>query len=179
MRDLGSHKAGLPRYSPCNFGACNISTETALARIANWTLLFEPGSDQLAYSNTGFALLGRLLERAVSPSKPKERWEKSLASLASVLGMVSTTGTIPTDPAALARVAVAFSQQKEQIPLEDLGFSNPAGGVFSTADDMAKFLSFLMRSEGAKRDDANHQPLDSATVWMQRSPSLRMPMPYM
>ena len=46
-----------PRYSPCVFGACNITTAEAIERMNNWTLLFEPGS-RLAYSNTGFALLG-------------------------------------------------------------------------------------------------------------------------
>jgi CubicO group peptidase (beta-lactamase class C family) len=44
LRDLGSHMAGLPRYSPCIFGACNITTEEAIERMNNWTLLFEPGA---------------------------------------------------------------------------------------------------------------------------------------
>jgi hypothetical protein len=38
--------------------------------------------------------------------------------------------------------------------------------VFSTADDMGKFLSFLLRAQGAVRDDtpSANQPLDAATV---------------
>lgn len=43
-----------------------------------------------------------------------------------------------------------------------------AGGLAlaGTANDMGKFLSFLLRSEGATRDDSkgSNQPLDSATV---------------
>lgn len=119
LRDLGSHMAGLARYAPCNFGACNITLKTALERLKDWTLLSEPGAaaplqtnfptvaaaktlldlkhlsanacwlkgeesaadnehsvqqwpgSQVAYSNTGFALLGRLLELVGSPTKPK------------------------------------------------------------------------------------------------------------
>ena len=126
LRDLGSHKAGLARYSPCNFGDCNITLETALARIANWTLLFEPGSDNLMYSNTGFALLGRLLERHSA-----EPWESILTKLATTLGMPSTSGTTPQGADAKARIAYGY-QAGQAIPLQELGFSNPAGGVYST-----------------------------------------------
>lgn len=153
--------AGLPRYAPCNFGACNITTETALSRISEWTLLFEPGSS-LAYSNTGFALLGRLLERVNTPTSPKgQAWEQSLRTLARLLGMQSTASEPPADRAKLAR----GYQMGQLVPILDIGFSNPAGGVFSSANDMAKLLSFLVR-DGAARNDAigAAQPLDSATV---------------
>lgn len=125
LRDLGSHKAGLARYAPCNFGDCNITLETALERIANWTLLFEPGSNNLAYSNTGFGLLGRLLER-----HSEEPWESMLTTLAGILGMSSTSGTTPQGAAAKERVAYGY-QGAQQLPLQELGFSNPAGGIYS------------------------------------------------
>jgi CubicO group peptidase (beta-lactamase class C family) len=161
LRDLGSHMAGLPRYSPCIFGACNITTAEAIERMNNWTLLFEPGS-RLAYSNTGFALLGRLLEAVDSPSSPKgEAYEVAVAKLATVLAM-STTGAEP--PHDLSRLARGY-EQGQLIPVQNLGFANPCGGVFSSANDMAKLLSFLLR-DNAPRDDANGsgQPMDSATV---------------
>ena len=153
--------AGLPRYAPCDFGACNITSETALARISEWTLLFEPGSS-LAYSNTGFGLLGRLLERVDTPTSPKgEKWEQSLATLATLLGMEATASAPPADLAHLAR----GYQMGQLVPLLDIGFSNPAGGVFSSANDMAKLLSFLLRDGAARNDTAGAgQPLDSATV---------------
>ena len=50
--------SALMRYCPCNFGvSCNITLETALERINEWTLLFEPGT-AVMYSNTGFTVLG-------------------------------------------------------------------------------------------------------------------------
>ncbi len=161
LRDLGSHMAGLPRYSPCIFGACNITTVEAIERMNNWTLLFEPGS-RLAYSNTGFALLGRLLEAVDSPSSPKgEAYEVALRKLATVLGM-STTGAEP--PQDLSRLARGY-EQGQLIPVQDLGFANPCGGVFSSANDMAKLLSFLLRDNVARDDaDGSGQPMDSATV---------------
>jgi CubicO group peptidase (beta-lactamase class C family) len=163
LRDLGSHMAGLARYAPCNFGACNISLGTALNRMQDWTLLFEPGTD-LAYSNTGFGLLGRLLELVDAKTKPKgEPWEASLLHLATVLGMSSTTSTPPTGPDN-SRLAYGY-EQGQLVPQQELGFSNPAGGVYSSAHDMAKLLSFLLR-DGAARDDrtGSGQPMDAATV---------------
>jgi CubicO group peptidase (beta-lactamase class C family) len=91
--------------------------------MSNWTLLFEPGADQLAYSNAGFGLLGRLLQR-----HHKETWEQLFSTLASILGMHSTSATVPQDIEAKQRIAYGY-QGGEPIPLQELGFSNPAGGV--------------------------------------------------
>jgi len=158
LRDLGSHMAALMRYCPCNFGvSCNITLETALERINEWTLLFEPGT-AVMYSNTGFSVLGRLLEKV--EGKP---WEESLQDLAKILGMESTSCSPD-----LNDLAFGYSANGQQVPLYDLGISNPAGGVFSSGDDMARFLSFLLR-DGVSRDDNSGQPLDSATVrsWLK------------
>ena len=70
LRDLASHMAGLPRGLPCDTAACNITTAEAIDIMNHWSLLAEPGT-KLTYSNVGFALLGRLLERVASPTKPK------------------------------------------------------------------------------------------------------------
>ena len=154
LRDLGSHMAGLARYMPCTFGAtCNISVDTAVERIShNWTLLYEPGS-RLAYSNTGFSLLGQLLAR-----KAGVTYEALLAALAADLEL-SSTSTLPPDD--LSKVAFGYQAGGTRVPLLDLGITNPAGGIYSTAADMAKVLSFLLR-DGAMRGSG--QPLDSATV---------------
>lgn len=164
LRDLGSHMAGLERYMPCTFGVdCNISLETALRRISEWTLIFEPGA-RLAYSNTGFSLLGQLLARA--EGRP---WEALLLELASSLGMDATRATPPEDAATLAHGYTGDTP----VPIQDLGITNPAGGVYSTADDMAKLMSFLLRdgearSGGARGERGERgekgQPLDSATT---------------
>ena len=56
LRDLGSHMAGLPRYSPCIFGACNITTQEAINLMNNWTLIFEPGVGRTAKHSISFLL---------------------------------------------------------------------------------------------------------------------------
>lgn len=43
LKDLGSHMAGLPRYSPCDFFNCNSTLAEIVARINEWTLLQSPG----------------------------------------------------------------------------------------------------------------------------------------
>ena len=135
-----------------------MSLETALHRIsANWTLLFEPGA-RLAYSNTGFALLGAIMARSEGVS-----WEHLLTELASDLGMGSTDASPPSD---LWQMAYAYADGGKQVPLYDFGISNPAGGVYSTAQDMAKLLSFLLRDNVSR---GKGQPLDAATVrsWLR------------
>lgn len=153
LRDLGSHMAGLARYMPCTFGSqCNISLDVALSRLNNWTLLFEPGS-RLTYSNTGFGLLGNLLAR--HDGLP---FAEMLGSLAAELGLQATSVEPPKD---LAQLAYGYSPDGTRVPLAELGITDPAGGIYATADDMSKLLSFLLR-DGASRGPG--QPLDSATV---------------
>lgn len=165
LRDLGSHMAGLPRALPCPSGECNYTTAEIMQVMNNWTLLAEPGT-KLTYSNVGFALLGRLLERVDAPQySPKgELWEDSLDKLAQVLGMGNTTARAPTDTGNLAYGL----QWGQPAPLVDLGWGNPCGSVYSSANDMARLLSFLLR-DGAARDDTKAQPLDSATTrrWLR------------
>eukprot|EP01050_Picozoa_sp_SAG11_P021691 SAG11_NODE_3913_length_2151_cov_2.068226_1_plen_451_part_10 len=160
LRDLASHMAGLPRALPCPSGDCNYTTAEMMQVMNNWTLLAEPGT-KLTYSNVGFALLGRLLERVDAPQySPKgEPWEDSLGKLARVLRMGNTTARMPIDISNLA-YGVQWGQPA---PLIDLGWGNPCGSAYSSANDMARLLSFLLR-DGAARDDTRAQPLDSATT---------------
>ena len=73
--------------------------------------------------------------------------------------MVDTTARPPVDQSKLARGV----QMGGPPPLVDLGFGNPCGSMYTTANDMAKFMSFMLR-DGAARDDNKAQPLDSATT---------------
>ena len=162
LRDLASHMAGLPRGLPCDSSNCTVSTSQMIDVMNNWTLLDVPGTS-LTYSNVGFAFLGRLLERVKSPTKKAagETWEESIKALAQTLAMYQTSSDPPLDRGNLAY----GSQWGQDAPLMDLGWGSPCGSVYTTAADMAKMSSFLLR-DGAARDDSpgSGQPMDSASV---------------
>ena len=112
--------------------------------------------------NDCFAWTQRLLEAEDSPTSPKgEPYEVALQNLAKVMAMPATGAQPPQDLSQLAR----GYEQGQLIPVQDLGFANPCGGVFSSANDMAKLLSFLVRDNAPRDDgDGSGQPMDSATV---------------
>ena len=105
FRQLASHMAGLPRESPCPnvyFDGCNATSKEIFERLAKLVLLSPPDT-QPSYSNLGFALLGRTLERVFGGS-----WEVALEMfILSVLGM-KNTGTAFT-PEVLENLAVGYS----------------------------------------------------------------------
>lgn len=91
FRQLMSHMSGLPRESPCPntfVTGCNLSDADIYKNLANTELMYPPGQ-QPAYSNLGFALLGRTLERIT-----KSRWEDSVKTMVfDQLGMTSAGNT--------------------------------------------------------------------------------------
>lgn len=159
LADLGSHMSGIGRYAPCTFGNCSLSTPEALALISNWTLQFPPGS-RVSYCNTGFSVLGRILEGVFGKS-----FEEYVASnILKPLGMADTTFTPPLASTNLARPYVDGTP----IPPPNLGWSTPAGGIYSSAADMTKLLQSILRQAPAgSRPD---QLLDATTLreWLNR-----------
>eukprot|EP00051_Salpingoeca_urceolata_P010149 m.123708 g.123708 ORF g.123708 m.123708 type:complete len:635 (+) comp16599_c1_seq3:41-1945(+) len=156
LRDLGSHRAGLPRYSPCTFADCNITLPEAIRRINEWTLLSEPGT-QVSYSNIGFSVLGEIMGRFGS------NWQDEIGVLAGLLGMNRTSALNPSNVS--DNVALGYDADGKQVLLQDLGFESPAGAIWSSATDMNKLMSFLLRDGAGRRDElGGGQPLDAATV---------------
>ena len=70
FRQLSSHMSGLPRTPPCpgifEVG-CNLSYSQIYDNLAKMRLMFPPGT-QPEYSNLGFGLLGRVLEKIQGPT---------------------------------------------------------------------------------------------------------------
>ena len=147
IRDLLTHTSGLgeiPAPKP----------DTTLAELAmayaREPLQFEPGS-RWAYCNSGINVLGRIVE--VASGRPFATFLE--ARLIRPLGMNDTTFW----PAArqLPRVARSY-QPAEDGRLEETGIffiqgelsdrqrtAHPAGGLFSTGADMAKFYGMMLQ----------------------------------
>jgi CubicO group peptidase (beta-lactamase class C family) len=170
LRDLLTHTAGLNSDAP-DTGRDLMLGERTLA-YALQPLSFEPGS-KWQYSNPGINTLGRIVE-VVSGQNFADFLD---ARLLKPLGMKDTTFW-PTEAQA-RRVAKAYQPGPENKGLAEVGnyFLNgrpltarwrtaiPAGGLYSTAADMAKFYQMMLNGGVAngKRylSAAAHQQLTS------------------
>ncbi|HEX8620672.1 MAG TPA: serine hydrolase domain-containing protein [Allosphingosinicella sp.] len=156
IRQLLTHSSGLGNFfAPQNLAAM-MRARTAsdlLPLIASDKPAFPPGS-RVSYSNSGFALLGVMIERMSGRSygdylrdrvfKPAGMRStgldpKPLATLA--VGMTSARpGQGPRPGGARPGPAAGSPGPLHPAPGATEGFGSPAGGLFGTAGDMHRFL---------------------------------------
>ena len=157
IHQLLTHTAGLPPYMSPEYirERKQIDTLDGLVRVfASKPLEFEPGSRQ-KYSNSGFVLLGHIIEKVSgtlydryvkthiydSGGMPHTGFEED-GALQSARGYFSAKGDGDSIP------EVSPGQQRELLPnttLLDKG--NPAGGGYSTAKDLLSFSEALRTSK--------------------------------
>ncbi|MCJ0868836.1 serine hydrolase [Streptomyces sp. AP-93] len=102
---------------------------------------FEPGRRH-HYSNPGYTLLGSLVEAV--RARP---WAEALrAEVLEPLGLERTTAQ-PVAPHAGGWAVHPWADVMMPEPLEDLGLMAPAGQLWSTTGDLAKFAAFLVRGD--------------------------------
>ncbi|MFD5142370.1 serine hydrolase domain-containing protein [Streptomyces sp. NPDC058401] len=102
---------------------------------------FEPGRRH-HYSNPGYTLLGSLVEAV--RARP---WEEALrAEVLEPLGLERTTAQ-PVAPHAGGWAVHPWADVMMPEPTEDLGLMAPAGQLWSTTGDLAKFAAFLVRGD--------------------------------
>jgi CubicO group peptidase (beta-lactamase class C family) len=136
---LATHTSGLPRM-PTNFAPADpgdpfadYSVANLYAFLAGYTLPRQPG-ELYEYSNLGFALLGHALSSTAGQPWQQLANERVLAPL----GMVDTAVALTPDQA--ARVAPPFNYDADPVRRWDLGIFDAAGGLYSTTEEMAKFV---------------------------------------
>jgi CubicO group peptidase (beta-lactamase class C family) len=156
LRQLAMHTSGLPRDANINFwsdyAACNwlftkgytkmkwyASKEEILESLHYIELEYPPNSRYL-YSNLGMTLLGITLERAAG-----EPFTEYIASkILKPLGMHDSGFMLhKKQPSRVPTGYVYLDSESEPIiaPVWELGSALYSGGLFSTAEDMARFLS--------------------------------------
>lgn len=168
LENLATHTAGLPEF-PDNFCKdywnnfdANQTTEYRMEIIecsqeyspselfqglSNTTISTEFGS-KFGYSSFGTGLLGNILALKSNMSYD-DLLEKRILS---VLGMVNTSITLSEEQK--SNVAVGHINGDE-LPLWNLApVMTPSGGIYSTANDMLKFLSANMGLIKTKLDTA-------------------------
>jgi D-alanyl-D-alanine-carboxypeptidase/D-alanyl-D-alanine-endopeptidase len=137
--DLATHAAGLPRDLPGEPtpGANpfdRFSWANHKAYLASAKLAYPPGT-AAAYSNIGFDLLGAALAAAGGASYP----ELLKARITGPLGMTDTVTRL--DNAQKGRLMVGHDfDGKPMEPLEVLETQAASGSLYSTADDMVRYM---------------------------------------
>jgi CubicO group peptidase (beta-lactamase class C family) len=150
LRELMGHLSGLPRdlcaglvLCPSNLcpGAniCGPEFEQEILRfVAQMQLVRPPWSGIPNYSNLGFALLGHAWEKATSP--PQTWGDFVQTEILGQLGMHDTGSNLTNVKLAPGNVILV-----DVLPANtSIGWIAPAGDMYSTAMDLAKFLMFLL-----------------------------------
>ncbi|MDL2719010.1 MAG: serine hydrolase domain-containing protein [Acidobacteriota bacterium] len=155
IRHLLSHSEGFPEDNPWGDRQLSVSDET----FARWLKAGIPFSNApgvaFEYSNTGFAILGRIVARA-SGMRYRDYVDRNVLR---PLGMTSTwwdTASVPRD-----RLAKGYRREGDAW-VEEPGLGDGAygsmGGLYSTVRDLARYTSFFL-SAWPPRDGPETGPI--------------------
>ncbi len=138
LDDLGAHLSGYPDYYPLDFldrrMQAPIEPDELLARYAGGPLDFEPRT-RWSYSNTGFVLLGRVIEKV-------EKAPLAEVLRTRVFGPLGMTNAalISDEVEGMAAGHASFALgDAESIAPEAPGWLHAAGGMVATAGDLARW----------------------------------------
>lgn len=153
VRDILSHTSGLAFSSPIEVPRLDLyPLETRVRSYASQPLQFQPES-KYQYSNEGINTAGRIIE-VVSGKSYADFLDERLFK---PLGMKDTTFWPNAEQ--IARIAKSYRANKDKSDIEETPVGQltyplddhlkrqpmPAGGLFSTAADVAKFGQMLLR----------------------------------
>jgi CubicO group peptidase (beta-lactamase class C family) len=147
LLDLMNHVSGYADYYPLDFVDRRMLKEIApdelIHEYAGGKLDFEPGS-RYSYSNTGFVILGRVVEKISGQPFGKFLAEQVLMPL----GLNHTLYEPDPDKAGIARGYTTFAlSEPEAATNEARGWIGSAGAIYSTASDLAAWDLALITGE--------------------------------
>lgn len=160
VRHLLTMTSGLPyddMWGAVTFGQSDMQLSQLLEQ--GPSIAKAPG-EQYQYSNLGFALLGKIVE-AVSGQPFTEFVAHEVFA---PLGMRSSgyvTGAIPRE-----RMAVGYFEEGERLvpePIDSDGVFAPAGGVYTSANDLARYAAYHLAAH-PPRDDRETGPVRRSTL---------------
>jgi D-alanyl-D-alanine-carboxypeptidase/D-alanyl-D-alanine-endopeptidase len=160
LRDLATHTAGLPREIAYPEGDAGHFTFPDYAFRWQWLpgyrLRFLPGT-AAHYSNIGFDLLADALSAAAGKPYPQLFAER----IAKPLGLRDTTVTPTAGECARLLVGAASNQGR----CTDTTAAAGSGGMYSTANDMTRWLEYLLDLPGV----SVHQDPAATATYVQSS----------
>jgi D-alanyl-D-alanine carboxypeptidase len=144
LYDLMAHTSGYADYYPLDFVDRRlrgpILEDALLAQYAGAELDFEPGA-RWSYSNTGYTLLGRMVDKASGKSLGPFLKERILDPL----GMTHSAFEPGSDMKGRAQGYTSFALgPPEPAVLESKGWLGAAGGLWATGPDLARWDLALM-----------------------------------
>ena len=156
VRNLLTHTAGLPHDAPLPGDDAHAPLDSAVLQSLQGMVLERPPSAAYSYSNLGFQLLGMVVARVAGTTYAEYLGSHVLQPL----GMTSTGFDPP--PSRLAWGYVLHGDGVEHPPMIQLG-PFPAGGLFSSARDLARYAA-LQLSAWPPRDDTDTGPLRRSSL---------------
>lgn len=157
LLDLMQHTSGYPDYYPLDYVdqrmRRGIDPDELLRQYAGGSLDFEPGSNY-SYSNTGYILLGRIVEKVSG---------ESFASFLGrrILGPLEMRDTVYEPAPDAPNLAEGYSNfalsPPEPIDPEGRGWLGAAGGIYSTGADLARWNLALV--EGRVLQPASYRAM--------------------
>lgn len=155
LRMLLTMSAGFPTDDPWADRQESIA-DNELDDVLRSGLLFDsvPGT-RFAYSNTGYALLGRVVAVLTGTPYAQAATERVLAPL----GLDATVFAVDD-----ARGYVVRGRRREDddwatLPLTGPGAFSPIGGLFSTVRDLARWATWLAAASDPERDTTAVDPV--------------------
>jgi len=139
IEQILSHRSGIPNATPDGSGMQPRTEEERVAEIAKLQPDFEPGTRHL-YSNSGYVLLGYIVEKAGGQS-----YQEALKTrIVSKLGLQNTyMGTGNTNVARNESLSYRYVGGWREAREPDFSIVAGAGAIVSTPTDMVKFIQGL------------------------------------
>ncbi len=168
VRDMLSHRSGLPRHDMLWYGNDKLTRAEVVERLR----YLEPSKSFRAlwqYNNLMYLTAGHLIEILSG-----QTWEEAVQSrILDKLGMGSTSFTFDTARASgkLASPYSTIDDEVRLVPHRALDLAGPAGSINSTVGDLAKWLQCNVG--GGTREAT--EVITSATLRQIHAPTMVMP----
>lgn len=150
IRDLMNHTSGYPDYYPLDFVDRRmlrpISIEAMLKDYASGKLDFEPGS-RFSYSNTGYILLGRIVQKVSGKPLGEFLEERILRPLKMAHSRFGLAKDLPL--AATGYTSFALGAPEAAAPEAD-GWIDAAGALWASASDLLRWDLALVEGKVLK-----------------------------
>jgi len=144
LRQLLAHTSGMPEYFSCDSMPSSISPDALIGSIANKPLDFTPGT-RWRYSNTGYILLGRVIE--VTSGESYNHYVRAHLLERSGMTQTHTVADVPriadVSLGYLPRSGGAANGTATPVPTLTDSYGWSAGNLVSTVGDLQKWNAAL------------------------------------
>ena len=170
LRQLTCHRSGMVREAPVGGYLDNAQAGTAktVASLSGCALVYPPGT-RTKYSNSGVTIVGHIVEKITGQAFHEYQRRQLLGPIGMGSSAFMMNGTLrPRLAKGYLPVADGHGGFREiEAPAFELG-TIPAGNLYTTAEDLARFLSFLF----AEGNVGGRQLIQRATLEEMFTPQL-------